>query len=335
MNRKRTKKIDWNKIKNKKVVDLIVPCYKAKSTLQRLFSSVLVQTIKDNIHIILVQDCDGEDYSDVICEFNNMLDIELLKLNKNSGPGTCRRIGRKNGKSKYVMYMDSDDTFHNPFAVEELYSCIELGKFDAVNSIFLEEIDRMVFHYHNNDWIWMFGKIYRRSFLEKNNIEMNDSRANEDTGFNAIVKCIGKVGYLPDTTYIWRFKEDSITRKDGGIYRFTGIKGWLYNMQYAIDNIVRLNGEEEKIKQFVADNIISTYGWFLQFVDDEDERVDVNEYKKWAHEYYKNIYLKYQPTTEQLNFSFCNQSNNINFSQKIPKYSFEQYLKMVGEDYVE
>lgn len=326
------KDIDISKMGSKKVVDLVVPCYKNKGTLIRLLASVASQTMRENIQVVIVQDADGEDYSDILSMFNKMLAIQLVTLEENSGPGACRRIGRKASKSKYVMYMDADDTFHNPFAVQKLYTVIEDSKADAVNSIFVEQMSLNGFLAHdNNDWIWMFGKIYRRKFLEKNNIEMNDSRANEDTGFNSVVKCVGKIRYLPDVTYIWHYKEDSITRKDGGIYRFTGIEGWLYNMEWAIENMLRLNAPGENIKQFVADNIMATYIWFLGFLRDKDERVEIETYKKWVNKYYKNIYIKYLPSEQQLNNAFRAQFARELANGIIPNYTFAQYLELIKE----
>lgn len=326
------KDIDISKLGNKKLVDLVVPCYKNKGTLIRLLASVVTQTMRDNINVVIVQDADEEDYSDIFSMFNKMLSIQHISLNTNSGPGACRRIGRKASKCKYVMYMDADDTFENPFSVQKLYTVIEGSKADAINSIFLEQMSLNGFLAHdNNDWIWMFGKIYRRKFLEKNSIEMNDSRANEDTGFNSVVKCVGNTRYLPEVTYIWHYKEDSITRKDGGIYRFTGIEGWLYNMEWAIENMLRLNAQEENIKQFVADNIIATYIWFLGFLRDKDERVDVEVYKKWVHKYYINIYEKHIPSAEQLNQSFRNQYARELMNGEIPNYTFAQYLNLIKE----
>lgn len=326
------KDIDITTLGDRKVVDLVVPCYKGTPTLLRLLASVASQTMRQNINVIIVQDCDGEDYTELIEMFNKMLSIQLVQMEQNGGPGTCRRVGRKAGKAKYVMYMDADDTFENPFSVQKLYTVIEDSKADAVNSIFLEQVAPNAFLPHdNNDWIWMFGKIYRRRFLEINEIEMNDSRANEDTGFNSIVKCVGEVRYLPDVTYIWHYKEDSITRKDGGIYRFTGIEGWLYNMQWAIDEMIRLNADEENIKQFVADNIMATYIWFLGFLHDEDERVDLEEYKRWVKKYYTNIFEKHVPSEQQLNMSFQMQFMRELMNGRIPKYTFDQYLDMIKE----
>lgn len=327
--------VDLKSLGDKKVIDLVIPMYKAKETLVRLLSSVATQSMRRNIHVILVQDCDKENYQDITNIFRDILEIEIIELEENSGPGKARRVGRKQGKCKYVMYMDSDDTFHNPFSAEALYTAIEGTQFDAINSVFLEQLDGLNFLPHREDWIWVFGKIYRREFLEKNNIEMNDSRANEDTGFNSIISTVGKIGFLEEATYIWHFKEDSITRRDGGIYRFTGIEGWLYNMQYAVDNIIRLKADEERIKKFVARNIMATYGWFLDFSKDTDERVDVEEYKKWVHKYYENIYTKYKPTKEQLEEAFAKHCEQTGFRSGIPLYTFEQYLYMVGEGYNE
>lgn len=321
-----------NNLADKKI-DLVVPCYKCNKTLERLLASVLMQTIKNDIHIILVQDFDGENYSEIISNFNNMLDIELIQLEENKGVGAARRIGRKKGKNKYVMYMDSDDTFQNPFATEELYKYIEENNLDAVNSIFLEQIDGLNFITHdNNDWIWMFGKIYRRSFLEEKEIEMNNSTANEDTGFNSIVSMVGKIGFLKDITYIWHYKEDSITRKDGGIYRFTGVEGWLYNMEYAINNMLRLQVEEEKVKEFVASNIIATYIWFLEFYNDKDERIDIKKYIEWVKKYYKNVYLNHLPTENQICEAYFRKSNSKVLTTSIPKFTFKEYLEIINKE---
>ena len=48
---------------------------------------------------------------------------------------------------------------------------------------------------HSNDMVWMFGKIYRRSFIDKYKIKFHEtSRANEDNGFNAICNLSCKRG---------------------------------------------------------------------------------------------------------------------------------------------
>ena len=42
---------------------------------------------------------------------------------------------------------------------------------------------------HEQDMVWMFGKMYRRSFIDKYKIRFHEtSRANEDNGFNTICR---------------------------------------------------------------------------------------------------------------------------------------------------
>lgn len=316
--------------KNETLIDLIVPVYHNNETLMRLFASIVTQTMRKVIKIILVQDCDGEDYSEIISNFKNMLDIELLSLEYNCGPGACRRKGMQHGTSKYIMFMDADDTFQNPFAVQELFEFIENNKLDVVNSTFLEEISECRFVPHNNDYIWVFGKIYKRKFLEENKIYFNDSRANEDTGFNSVVFEYGKVGTLNDITYIWWYKEDSITRVDDGIYRFTGLEGWLYNMEWSTEELTRLGLAEDRIKMKVARNIMNTYCWYLEFIHDEDPRVDINKYLEWVDKFVINTYNKHIPTNQMLEEVYNEFSNNEILKKFIPTITFKDYIKMVG-----
>lgn len=311
------------------LIDLVVPVYHNIETLTRLFASVLTQTMSSVIKIFLVQDADEEDYTSLINKFKDLLNIELITLEQNSGPGTARRVGMQKGKAKYIMFMDADDTFQNPFAVQELFEKIEQSGVDAVNSFFLEEDDNHQFSSHNNnDWVWVFGKIYRRSYLEEYQIYFNDSRANEDTGFNTVIYDHGTTSMLPDNTYIWWFKKDSITRVDNSIYSFTGLEGWFYNMEWAINNLVRLNVVEEKIKNRVASVTCSAYCWYLEFLRSTDKRVSVDKYLEWVKKFMVNVYNKHTPTKEQLTTIYQNKSQDFSLTQQIPEITFIDFIKM-------
>jgi len=270
----------------KKEIDLIVPCYNAHSTIKRVLYSIETQTIKDKIHIILVDDFSKDPYNYLLEQFKD-LDMEIVKLDKNSGPGVARRMGIKAGKSKYIMFMDSDDTLTSSFAVQRLYDFIEEGQYDLINSNFFEELENNQFLNHIADVIWVFGKMYRREFLEKNSIYFNDTRANEDTGFNAVCFAVGKAGHLNDDTYIWHFNPNSITRRDDGIYRFTGIEGYLNNMEWAVSEIRRIGTAEEIIKKFIYTIYITAYFFYLDLKIWGDERINYDEFFKWVKKFYK------------------------------------------------
>ena len=69
------------------------------------------QNCRDDIHIIMVDDCSDETYDKIIEPFKDILDIEIVRLEKNSGPGTARRVGMQVGNSPYIMFIDSYDTY--------------------------------------------------------------------------------------------------------------------------------------------------------------------------------------------------------------------------------
>lgn len=275
------------------MIDLIIPCYNAHDTIERTLCSVYMQTICKDIHIILVDDNSDKPYDYLKDKFND-LDLEIIRLDKNYGSGCTRRIGMKKGNNEYIMFMDADDTFTNSFAVRRLYDFIKDNEYDCVTSNFLEDLGNGKFIKHEQDSIWVFGKIYKREFLEKNSIYFNDTRANEDTGFNTICFFVGNWGYLNDNTYIWHYKEDSITRRDGGIYRFTGIKGYLDNMEWAIQEIRRIGVPKNELDRLKCNVFIATYFFYLDLEQWGDKRVNYKQFMEWVYGYYKRVFAKEQ-----------------------------------------
>ena len=275
------------------MIDLIIPCYNAHDTIQRTLCSVYMQTMCKDLHIILVDDSSDKPY-DYLKEKYNDLDLEIIRLDKNYGSGCTRRVGMKKGNNEYIMFMDADDTFTNSFAVRRLYDYIKENEYDCVTSNFLEDLGNGKFIKHEQDSIWVFGKIYKREFLEKNSIYFNDTRANEDTGFNTVCFFVGNWGYLNDNTYIWHYKEDSITRRDGGIYRFTGIKGYLDNMEWAIQEIRRIGVPKNELDRLKCNVFIATYFFYLDLEQWGDKRVNYKEFMGWVYGYYKRVFAKEQ-----------------------------------------
>ena len=73
-----------------KIVNLIIPTYKARDTLPAALDSLVAQTKKLFI-ITIVQDADNEDYIDIIQEYRRRgLQIKLLQMPENGGPGLAR-----------------------------------------------------------------------------------------------------------------------------------------------------------------------------------------------------------------------------------------------------
>ena len=120
------------------IVNIIIPTYRARDTLPSTLDSLVSQT-KKLFLVTIVQDGDGEDYSDIIAEYKRRGLKIFLFQKENGGPGMARQYGMdKTQMCDYVMFVDSDDIL-NPRAVEVLYREAKLNNFDVLSSSFLAE----------------------------------------------------------------------------------------------------------------------------------------------------------------------------------------------------
>lgn len=307
-------------------VDIVIPCYKAKSTLKALLASIGSQTYRDKITVILVIDKDEEDYLVEHC-LASILDLKYIihENEANFGSGTSRRVGMQLGVSDYIMFADADDQFTDIFVVENLVAKIEKENLDAVNSTFYEEREDNSIVVKKNDWIWVFGKIYRRKFLEDNALYFNDTRSNEDMGFNSVVMTVGKLGNYNYPTYFWKYNANSITKRDNGSYSFYCIEGWIENIKWGIEQCERLKVHEEIIKQKAVRGMMILYGWYCEYVN--STTYDIKLLEKWIANYYKTVYSKYEITQKDIDFVYECIGKTIMSSIYIPPLTYSEFLE--------
>ena len=268
------------------MIDVIIPAYNAHDTICETLSSIAMQSIKDKLKVYIINDCSDKDYADEVKMFSSMLDIKEIKTKKNSGPGYARQLGIDSSDSEYIVFIDSDDVFYNYVSIETLYNKITNSSIDVVSSRFVEEVNCDIFP-HNNDEIWMHGKIYKRSFLDKNNIRFNDTYSNEDTGFNNLIILCTNMYLINDITYIWRCNPNSITRASE--YNFWGMEGFAYNICWAIKEAEKRNCLESAMAKLLFETMIEIY---YRYVFYRRFRTDADDVLKWCSEL-KEYYLKY------------------------------------------
>ncbi|MEC2060911.1 glycosyltransferase family 2 protein [Bacillus stercoris] len=104
---------------------IIMPIYNSENYLRDSIESVINQSIgfKENIELILIDD-GSVDSSPQICESFKKIypnNIKFLKI-ENSGPSAARNCGMLNvsEKSKFIGFLDSDDTFSDN-ALKSIY----------------------------------------------------------------------------------------------------------------------------------------------------------------------------------------------------------------------
>ena len=308
------------------MIDVIIPAYNAHKTIKKTLYSIASQVNSDDINVYIVNDCSKKDYSDEIEFFSKFLKIKELKLNKNSGPGVARQFGIDNSMNEYIVFIDSDDVFANSYSIKRLYEEIKNNDYDEVISSFYSQKNNLELEEVVGDTTWLHGKIYRRSFLEKNNIRFNSSYANEDNGFNLLIKLHNaKIGTIYDFTYIWSYNENSITRKNNFEYNYKGIQGYIYNMSWAFENALEKGLVTQKFVDALYDTLVAVYYYYLEFINEKNVNNILKESKKLV-----DLYNKYPKVdTMDKNFVLCDEfifmsktfesidllNNNISFNR--------------------
>lgn len=206
-----------------KKVSIGIPAFKAQSHICDCLSSIQMQTMKDDIAVIIASDNPEDNYEFILERFPE-LDITILSCEENTGPGLARQRALAACKTEWITFIDADDVFFNPFGIEMLCSGIQPNVIE-VQAPFLQEIDnkgnvqipRMV---PRNDvgHPWVFGRLYNVAFLKQNEIKFSELRAMEDGEFNWKIRMTIEgspllINILNDPVYLWRIgSEHSITR---------------------------------------------------------------------------------------------------------------------------
>ncbi len=260
-------------------LDIIIPCYNAKKTIVKTLSSICLQENIEKANIYLVNDCSDYDYSFYIDFFKNFINIKELKTPQNIGPGGARDYGMTNSHGKYIMFIDSDDYLYDHNSINSLYQEISKRKCVIVYSDFVYIRDNIIKRM-TDDLTWLHGKIYEREFIEKYDIHFNNSRANEDNGFNRLILmlCKDNYYYLKRLTYIYDENPTSITRKNNREYKFTGLEGFAYNMNWAIRESL-LRGANRELVTLLAMNVMVTmYYYYLEL----HNKYDTEKIFEWS-----------------------------------------------------
>ena len=91
-------------------VDVILPNYNKFNFLEEAINSVLDQTFK-NWHVYIIDDHSTDNSWSIIKKYSDLDNVTHIRLNKNMGPSFCRNYAMRISKSKYISFIDSDDTW--------------------------------------------------------------------------------------------------------------------------------------------------------------------------------------------------------------------------------
>lgn len=327
-------------------IDVVIPYFNHSDVISRALGSIAMQTIAKDIHVTIVDDAsDAKDIArlnGIIEGFKatDIADIKVVTVDKNMGPGHARAVGQLACNHEFITFMDADDTWANAYSLQFLHDAfVQHRQLDAVFGVFLEETENpeMKFIPHKQDATWMFGKMYRRAFLDHYEILMSDSRSNEDMAFNQVVlACTDNVGFLDQPVYFWMVNKESITRKADNDYQFRGLLGYIDGHTWA-ETERRKRELHTKEKGLIAavDALIMCYFYYMEVLQDRpvDQQLECwNEISR----YYKTAFVDRQvpmgiANQRYMGMSAAHAQPGGLLTRVVPKMSFEAFVEKLGE----
>lgn len=280
-------------------ITIIIPVYNVEKYLREAIESAINQTYK-NLEIIIVDDGSKDNSGSICDEYKNKDNRIIVVHQENKGLSGARNTGLDLATGKYIMFMDSDDTF-DLTACEKLYNYIEKTNADYVvgNYINMDEdgtlwanpvFDKSKYvefklsiedythsFYTMNSGVW--NKIFRKSFLDELQIKFVERVPAEDAIFTTYCFIKSKnVYYMPEIVYNYRQRySESISTSCSKSY-FMGI-----NKAY---RIIYNNFKENNRLDFYRYFYAKSMNYILyKFIDSDkltrEERIDVLDTMKW------------------------------------------------------
>lgn len=214
-------------------VSVVIPVHNLDLYLSKCLNSVIVQRLK-NIEIIIVNDA-SEDSSGAIIEKFYQIDnrMKVITINQASGsPGIVRNVGMEIARGEYITFVDGDDWIDGEY-LSRLYAAItkdekedviysrafireEVGgstrfNFNVPRIKYLHDssrVDLIKSNFFSNVW----GRLYRRKFLNKNNILFPKMYVSEDLTFSLLCAFLANSIEIGDTQgYHYRYDRPNST----------------------------------------------------------------------------------------------------------------------------
>lgn len=239
--------------KNKKLVSIIVPAYKADKYLKQCLESLLNQTYP-YIEIILVLEESDIPSKKIVNEYRDNDKLKIVEEKKNLGPAHTRNLAIKNSKGDYISFCDADDFFTDE-KIEEQIRVID-NEFGLVYTDFsvVDENNRLIDKIKTPEWnfnkwiksgyIAFSTVLVKKDFLEEVNFMDENLSSNED--FDLLIKLskLTKFKRVPQFLAYRRIHNSNLSKNKETLlsryyiynkygYRFIAIKSLIWGFVYS------------------------------------------------------------------------------------------------------
>lgn len=277
-------------------VSIIIPIYNSEKYLNRCFDSILNNNYK-NLEVITVNDGSKDNSQKIIDEYVEQYPKIFKSIEqKNQGIGAARNNGMKKATGKYIMFVDNDDyidkdyinTYVNEIEREDLDVIISgYRRADDEKTLFSVTLDNK-YEWSKYVSIAPWGKIYKKEFLDNNDIKFMITPIGEDVYFNLKVNTRSdKIKVIDYIGYNWYFNGKSVTNTiTNKIKNIDVIK--LLNEHYGAvkDNINDKN--RDILTMYFGELIIQFNQWYCKKTSYKDISSFYEKTFKWFDEHFPN-----------------------------------------------
>lgn len=116
------------------MISVVIPMYNARETILRAVQSVLNQTYKGAVEIIVVDDGATDDSYEILNKFRETNHLNQLKIIRkpNGGVSSARNTGMREARGNYIALLDSDDEWHPEKLAEQMIVLNEYPEIDFI-----------------------------------------------------------------------------------------------------------------------------------------------------------------------------------------------------------
>ncbi len=196
----------WKNEKKNPKLSIIIPVYNSEKYIKQCLDSVLNQDFRD-IEVICVDDGSTDNSLNILNDYAKKDKRVVIKRQNNKYAGVARNVGLSFARGEFVHFLDSDDWVNSKiyiraFDIIRKYSCdVVMFSYDNFDNITKKKNKSTYFDSINDKFVNIplytlenkniflrasvvpWNKIFKRSFLIKNNLKFDELMIANDRSF--------------------------------------------------------------------------------------------------------------------------------------------------------
>lgn len=214
------------------LLSIIIPVYNVAEYLPVCLDSIISQ-LNEDVEVILVDDGSTDNSYPICADYAQRFECLKVVRQQNKGLSGARNTGMIHAVGNFVWFIDSDDWISEGSVQELLNHIVKCPDIEVVRfgfSLFEDGTDKYLEEYvyspvhsvnsntyfKQNEMLYqVWAGIYKRSFLQINNISFPEGMIYEDIPYNLQVYTSGaKMTVLPQKYYWYRVRQGSLLRSE-------------------------------------------------------------------------------------------------------------------------